>query len=195
MAMKLLQAINNYLFVRQAKQYISETERERRFVSYDKAKSVLILFESDFTEKNPAIRRMIAQLQQDGKKVSAWGFIDKKEIMTSILPDFRILHHKQTDFFQKPVISYINELEVLEFDLLLDLTIQPILPLQYFALYSKATFKVGAHKTDAAIYDFVLDIESLKKQPEEDEIQASEVNEVYMYDQIIFYLKSIQTND
>jgi hypothetical protein len=141
MAMKFLQAINNYLFVRQAKQYISETERERRFVSYDKAKSVLILFESDFTEKNPAIRRMIAQLQQDGKKVSAWGFIDKKEIMTSILPDFRILHHKQTDFFQKPVISYINELEVLEFDLLLDLTIQPILPLQYFALYSKCITK------------------------------------------------------
>lgn len=195
MAIKILQVINNFLFTRNAKQYLAETERERKFVSYDKAKTVLILFESEFTEKNPAIRKIINQLQQDGKKVSAWGFIDKKEIMTSILPDFRILHHKQTDFFQKPVISYINELEELEFDLLLDLTIQPILPLQYFALYCKATFKVGAHKTDAAIYDFVLDIDRQKKLPEDDEFQASEVNEVYMYDQIIFYLKSIQTND
>src|ERR1035437_1722880 len=119
----LLQIIRTFFFQITAKKHLSSTYRERRFVSYDKAKTVLILFESDYSEKNMNIRKMIYQLQQDGKKVSAWGYIDKKEVITSILPDFRILHHKQTDFFQKPMISYINELDDQTFDLLIDLTL------------------------------------------------------------------------
>ena len=79
MAMKFLQAINNYLFVRQAKQYISETERERRFVSYDKAKSVLILFESDFTEN----LKKTAEATEESIKLTKAN-IDNKEVQTRI---------------------------------------------------------------------------------------------------------------
>ncbi len=188
----------HFLFRLRAKKYLNETTRERKFVSYDKAKTVLILFESEFTEKNPAIRKMIYSLQQDAKKVSAWGYIDKKEVMTSILPDFRILHHKQTDFFGKPLISYVNELENQEFDLLIDLTVHPILPLQYIAMYAKAFCKIGTHKGDLAIYDFVLDLENQLNEIEQDEnaeLIESFVDETYLYNQIIFYLKSIQTTD
>src|ERR1035437_4943528 len=102
-----MKKLNNYLFKLRAMKFLNTSVRERRFVSYDKAKTVLILFESDFSEKNLVIRKLISSLQQDGKKVSAWGFVDKKEVTTAILPDFRILHNKQTDFFQKPAISYI----------------------------------------------------------------------------------------
>jgi len=188
----------DFLFRIRAKKYLSQTVRERRFVSYEKAKTVLILFESEFTEKNPNIRRMIHALQQDGKKVSAWGFIDKKEVMTSILPDFRILHHKQTDFFKKPLISYINELENQEFDLLIDLSIHPILPLQYIAMYAKAACKLGIHKNDLGIYDFVLDIENQfagAETAENSELIENSVDEIYLYNYMIFYLKSIQTTD
>jgi len=191
----MFEKLNHYLFQKRAQRYLRDTERERRFVNYDKAKTVLILFESEFSEKNPGIRKMIYQLQQDGKKVSAWGFIDKKEVMTSILPDFRILHHKQTDFFQKPTISYINELENQEFDLMLDLTTKPMLPMQYIAMYAKASFKCGIHKLDLPVYDFVLDVESLTVPIEDTEFFETPVDEIYLFDQIIFYLKSIQTND
>jgi len=185
----------NFLFRIRAKKYLSETPRERRFVSYEKAKTVLLLFESEFTEKNPNIRKMIAQMQQDGKKVSAWGFIDKKEVATSILPDFRILHHKQTDFFQMPLISYINELEDLEFDLLIDLSLHAVLPLQYIAMYAKASCKAGIPKNDLPIYDFVIDVDVLPDTQEGVEPEENQIDENYLYDQIIFYLKSIQTND
>ena len=186
----------NFLFQYRAKKYLSETPRERRFVSYEKAKTILLLFESEFTEKNPNIRKMIYQMQQDGKKVSAWGFIDKKEVATSILPDFRILHHKQTDFFQKPLISYINELEDLEFDLLIDLSVHEILPLQYIAMYAKASCKTGIRKNDLQIYDFVLDVDVLPTTPPEGaEPEENPIDENYLFEQIIFYLKSIQTND
>jgi hypothetical protein len=173
----MFKKLNDFLFRMRAKKFLEETPRERRFVSYAKAKSILILFESDFNEKNPYIRKMIAQLQHDGKKVSAWGFIDKKEVITSILPDFRILHHKQTDSFQKPLISYINELDSLEYDLLIDLSLNQVLPLEYIAMYANASCKVGTRKIELPIYDFVIDLEnqltvSDTSEPNENEITS-----------------------
>ena len=191
----MFKKVDNYLFRKRAQKYMLETVRNRRFVTYEKAKSVLLLFESDFSEKNVNIRKMIFQMQQDGKKVSAWGFIDKKEVATAILPDFRILHHKQTDFFQKPLISYVNELEAQEFDMLIDLSIKQLLPLQYIVLYAQASFKIGIHKSNILLYDFLLDVESLTVPIEGTEFMETPVDENYLYDQIIFYLKSIQTTD
>jgi len=190
-----MKKLNNYLFKLRGKKFLNTSTRERRFVSYDKAKTVLILFESDFSEKNLVIRKLISSLQQDGKKVSAWGFVDKKEVSTAIMPDFRILHHKQTDFFQKPAISYINELENLEFDLLIDLTVHAILPLQYIAMYANASCKTGSRKNELPIYDFMLDVENVEVSTDGDETVGNPIDETYLFNQIIFYLKSIQTND
>jgi hypothetical protein len=187
--------LNSYLFNKRAREYIKLTPREHRFVNYRKAKTILLLFESDYTEKNQYIHRIISQMQQDGKKVTAWGFIDKKEIVTAIYPDFRILHHKQTDFFHRPLESFINELQYSEFDLLIDLSTRPIIPLQYLALYAIASFKTGLRKTDLPIYDFVLDIGKMPVETESTELSESTAEETYLYNQIIFYLKSIQTTD
>jgi hypothetical protein len=191
----MFKKIINYLFQKRAQKYLHENERDRRFVNYNKAKSILLLFESDYSEKNPTIRRIINQLHQNGKKVSAWGYIDKKEVITSILPDFRILHHKQTDFFQKPDISFINELENQSFDLLIDLTMKPILPLQYVVVYAKAFCKIGIHKMELPIYDFVLDVENLTVPVEDTDFLESPVDVDYLFEKIIYYLKSIQTTD
>ena len=187
-----MKKLNNFLFRRRAQKYLSTTIRESRFFSYNQAKTVLLLFESDFSEKNPVIRKIIAGLQQDGKKVTAWGFIDKKEVSTAILPDFRILHHKQTDFFERPQESYVNELENYEYDLMIDLSIESHLTLQYMALYANAACKSGIRKNDLPIYDFMVDVENVEV-PEE--ASESPVDQLYVYNQIIFYLKSIQSND
>jgi hypothetical protein len=194
----MFKILNNYLFNQRARKYLSITPRDHRFVSYHKAKTILLLFESDYSEKNTNVHRIISQMQLDGKKVSAWGFIDKKEIVTAIYPDFRILHHKQTDFFHKPLESYINELQYSEFDLLIDLSVRSVIPLEYLAMYSIAAFKTGIRKTDIPMYDFVLDMENISKvteSTEPTELSESPVDETYLYNQIIFYLKSIQTTD
>lgn len=191
----MFKKLNNYLFKKRAQKYLSLTPREHHFVNYKKAKTILLLFESDYSEKNLSVRRIINQMRLDGKKVSAWGFIDKKEVDTAILPDFRILHHKQTDFFHKPLISYINELQYNEFDLLIDLSVTPIIPLEYLALYALASFKTGIRKTEVPMYDFVLDVKNLQTETESEEQFENPVDETYLYNQIIFYLKSIQTTD
>ncbi|MEI8271548.1 MAG: hypothetical protein WCG08_02900 [Paludibacter sp.] len=190
--------LNAYLFAKRADLYLSTLVREPRFVTYDKARTILILFESDYSEKNFAIRKIINSLQADAKKVSAWGYIDKKLINTAIFPDFRILNNDQTDFFRKPLISYLNELENNEYDLLIDLTLRPLIPMQYIAMYAKTAFKTAIHKSDQDIFDFVLDVESLMtpaEKTENDEPAEILVDETYVFNQIIFYLKSIQSKD
>ena len=190
-----LKIINTYLFKRRAQNYLSITPREHRFVSYNKAKTILLLFESDYAENNQFIHKIIKQMQADGKKVSSWGFIDKKEIETAIFPDFRILHHKQTDLFHKPLESFIEELKSNTYDLLIDLTLKPIIPLQYIELYAEAVFKTGIRKTELPVYDFVLDVENVEAPDESSGSIENTVNETYLFNQIIFYLKSIQTTD
>lgn len=184
--------LNNYFFKKLAQKYLSITSRERRYVSYNKAKTILLLFESDYLEKNPHVRKMISTLQQDGKKVVAWGFVNKKDIASAILPDFRILNHKQTTFFHKPTISCVKELQDMKFDLMIDLSLTQFLPLDYLAMYANASFKTGVKKTELPIYDFILDLENFQTTSESSE---NPVDEMFLFDQIIFYLKSIQTND
>ena len=50
-------------------------------------------------------------------------------------------------------------------------------------------------KSDLPMYDFVLDIENVPVENESTELSESIVDETYLYNQIIFYLKSIQTTD
>ncbi|MDD3321353.1 MAG: hypothetical protein PHS59_07905 [Paludibacter sp.] len=191
----MFKKLNNFIFLHRAKKIINTSERERRFVNYNNAKSVLVLFESDFSEKNPEVRKIVYKLQQDRKKVSCWGFVEKKVVITSILPEFRILNHKETNFFQVPKTTFLNELENQQFDLLIDLTLKPILPLQYIALYANASCKTGIKNFQLPLYDFVLDIENLITKNEELETSEIQLDETYLFEQIIFYLKSIQTND
>ncbi len=190
-----MKILDNYLFQKRAQQYLGETFRKHHFVNYDKAKTILLLFESDSFEKNESIHKIISQLQQDGKKVAAWGFIDKKKVSASILPEFRILHQKQTDFFQKPLPSFLNELESLQFDLLIDLSIKPVVTLEYIAMYANALFKTGSRKNDLPVFDFMLDVDRQKASVADAPDAENTIDETYLFNQIIFYLKSIQTTD
>lgn len=188
----MFENIKRYVFFKRATSFTNSNTRERRFVNYEKAKTILLLFESDFSEKNILIRRIIRSLTNDGKKVCSWGYIEKKEITTAILPDFKILYQKDTDFFQKPRITFMNELEDSEFDLVIDLTVNEVIPLEYVLLHANAYCKAGIKKNDLNILDFVIDVDNINDNEEE---EPMEINARYIYDQIIFYLKNIQTKD
>jgi len=151
----------------------------------------MVIFESDYMERNAEIKSLILSMVADGKRVMAWGYVVKKEITTAILPDFRIIHQKDTDILKRPLQSFLRELEDIEFDLLLDLTVSETKPLQYLALYANASCKVAVHNIPA-MYDLIVDISRLQQSNRENEI---ETNAIQVYENIIFYLKSIQSND
>lgn len=187
----IVQKIIAYLFARRLKSYLDNEQREKRFVNYQSARSVLILFESDEAEDNTDVRRIIQRFVADGKKVMAWGYVHKKEINTAILPDFRILNQKDADFTHFPEQMYLRELENLSFDLVIDLTVNEIKLLQYIALYADAACKVGTHNYPG-LYDLLIDVSHIK---EENSLANLITTPTQIFDHLIFYLKSIQTND
>lgn len=203
-----MKRLNQYIFKRKKAKYLQQTTRERKWVDYNKAKTILLLFESDYIEKNRFIRKIINQLTSDGKKVSAWGFLDKKMTSTAILPTFRILDRSTIDWFERPKAPFLRELSENEYDMLIDLTLQDILPLQYVCLYANAAFKIGINGRMDNIFDFRIIIpkpepdELMSEHDQENQIEFKDLNETlfhtdqqFLFEQIIHYLKSIRSKD
>lgn len=199
-----MKKLKQYIFKSRAKKHLAQDTRKKKFVNYDKAKSVVLLFESDERENNPFVKRIIEQLKGEGKKVSAWGFVNKKIIESAVLSDYKILNKKSCDWTEQPTESFIREVSENNYDLLIDLTKNDILPLKYILLYSNAACKAGINKYQENLFDFTLNItpQEEQKQMEDvsmdnsDETKAeSLIDEHYIFQNIIFYLKTIQSND
>ena len=203
-----MKKLNQYIFNKRVAKFQKETTRTKRYVDYKNAKTVLLVFESDYIEKNRFIRKAIEQLTADGKKIFAWGFLDKKMTSTAILPTFKILDRSSVDWLGCPKAPYLKELMEMEYDMLIDLTLSDVLPLQYVCLYANAALKTGMSRSMDDILDFVIKIPQPEPQimPESEEerrkLEFQDLNESlfhtdqqYLFEQLIYYLTKIQTND
>ncbi|MDD4489375.1 MAG: hypothetical protein PHD30_02590 [Paludibacter sp.] len=188
MAGKLIE----YVFRKRVKKHSKSDTRNKQFVNYEKAKNILLLFESNYSEKNPETKRIIQSLNTDGKKVTAWGYVDKKNIISAAYPEYRILHKKDLGLFQKPHDKLIQELQCNEFDLLINISTRRIVPLDYITLNANAKCKTGMKIGTINLYDFAMDLESHLR---DKEIQVDDLEYSFLFNQILFYLKSVHTND
>lgn len=186
--------ISKFFFQLRVKKMQQAEGREKRFMSYDDIRTVLILFESEFTEKNEIIRKLVKKLSVDGKKVSTCGFIKKKQTKSAILPDSRILDLSHTSFLEKPQDAIVSDLLNQEYDMVMDLTLDDLIPLMYVLINAKSPFKVGRKRDELNLLDFALDLKKIKEQEHSEEISIK-IDEDYLFHQIIFYLKNIKSNN
>ncbi|MDD2285416.1 MAG: hypothetical protein PHQ11_08470 [Paludibacter sp.] len=182
----------DYIFRKRVQKHLKNTARNKQFVNYEKAKNILLLFESNYSEKNPETKRIIQSLTADGKKVTAWGYVDKKNIISPAYPEYRILHPKDLGLFKKPCSQLLQELLRTEYDLLIDISTKRFIPLDYVVLHANAKCKAGMKKNNLNLYDFAVDIDAHLA---EKEIQVEDLEYSFLFNQVLFYLKNIQTND
>lgn len=203
-----MKKLNEFIFQKRLKKHIQRNLRKKRFVDYDHAKTVLLFFESDYVEKNRFIHKAIEQLKADGKKVYAWGLLENKNTSSAILPYFKILDKGQIDFFGSPQKSFIKELTENEYDLLIDLTLEEKLPMKYLKMYANASLKAGISDSMNDVMDFIIHIPVEENQEiiqtqstdEKERLNISDernflYDQQFIFEQIIFYLKKIQSND
>ena len=178
------------------KQYIFEylrkrmPEREVRFPHFDQPLKLMIIYESDVLERNDAIKAIRQDLLRRQMDVTMWGYVEKKEITTLILPQSRILGVDDYNFFGKPRDYVLTDLQAEHYDLLIDLTTHPLLPLRYLALYTNAYFKVGLNLGEG-IHDMLLSLPDLSpEQGEEVSVEAT-----WLYQEIMKYITTIKSND
>ena len=181
--MSIKQKIFDYIAGKQA-------ERNPRFPHLDRPLKIMLIYESDVLERNDAIKTIRQDLLRRQMDVTMWGFVEKKEIQTLILPQSRILGTNDYNLLGKPRDYVINDLQAEHYDLLLDLTTRPLLPLRYIAMYTDADFKVGMNLGEG-IHDMLISLPDFTpEQGDEAEIEAS-----WLFDQIMQYLTTIKSND
>ena len=171
--MKIKQYIFNYLRKKQP-------ERAVRFPHADEPLKVMVIYESDLLERNDAVKAIRQDLLRKQMDVTMWGYLGKKEIQTLILPQSRILGLNDYNWLGKPKDYVLTDLRAEHYDLLIDLSTQPILPLRYLAMYTDADFKVGLN-VGTGEHDMLIAME----QPD---VKG-------LYEQIINYLMMIKSND
>ena len=178
------------------KQYIFEYLRKKqeprnpRFPHFDQPLKLMIIYESDVLERNDAIKSIRQDLLRRQMDVTMWGYVEKKEITTLILPQSRILGVDDYNLIGKPRDYVLTDLLAEHYDLLIDLTTRPLLPLRYLAMYTDADFKVGMNLGEG-LHDMLISLPDLSpEQGEEAEIEAS-----WLYHQILTYLTTIKSND
>jgi len=179
------------LFNRAAKKRLKKNLRKRRFVNYDKAENILLLFESN--EKSDAlIKNTMKTLKNNKKNVIAWGFSNTKSIIENSTDEIKIFNKKNISIFQKPNKDVLKQVKSFKFDLLIDLSLNASIPLMYLSLFAEAAMKISTKITDLQLFDFILDV---KHKNQENSNTEKAINEQFIFDEIIFYLKSIQTRD
>jgi hypothetical protein len=167
-----------------------EPAREPRFPHMDQPLKVMIIYESDYLERNDAIKAIRQDLLRRKMDVTMWGYINKKDIQTLILPQSRILGAQDFYWWGTPKSEVLTDLRAEHYDLLLDLTTRPILPLRYILMYTDADFKVGLNLGEG-LHDMLLSLPDLP--PEQGEEAAIEAT--WLYNQLMQYLTVIKSND
>ena len=168
------------------KQYIfdylrkKQPERTVRFPHLDQSLKVMVIYESDPLERNDAIKAIRQDLLRRQMDVTMWGYLGRKEIQTLILPQSRILGLGDYNWLGKPKDYVLTDLKAEHYDLLIDLSTQPLLPLRYLAMYTDADFKVGLNMGEG-LHDMLMGMENPDAKG--------------LYDQIINYLTTIKSND
>lgn len=181
--MSLKQRIFDYLAKRQP-------VHEPRFPHMEQPLKLLIIYESDYLERNDAIKSIRQNLLRQQMDVTMWGYAAKKEISTLILPQSRILGLGDYNLLGKPRDYVLTDLQAEHYDLLIDLTTQPCLPLRYLAMYADADFKVGLNLGEG-IHDMLLSLPDFEPEQGED----AKIEATWLYDQIMNYLTTIRSND
>lgn len=180
---KLYQFIFDYLLKKQP-------ARDPRFPHLDKPLKVLLIYESDILERNDAIKSIRQDLLRRQMDVTMWGYVAKKEISTLILPQSRILGLNDYNWWGTPKKDVLDDLRAEHYELMIDLTTRPILPLRYLAMYTDADFKVGLNLGEG-IHDMLISLPDFSpEQGENVNIEAS-----WLYDQIMSFITTIKSND
>lgn len=182
---KLKQFIFDYLRKRMP-------ERHPRFPHLDQPLKMMIIYESDHLERNDSIKSIRQDLLRRKMDVTMWGYVEKKEndIQTLILPQSRIIGLTDYNFYGKPKEDTLKDLTAEHYDLLIDLTTRPMLPLRYLAMYTDADFKVGLNLGEG-VHDMLISLPDLT--PEQG--QNANIEASWLYDQIMSFITTIKSND
>jgi hypothetical protein len=139
---------------------ITGLSRKKQFINLADAGTVGIVFHQTDDKNFTAIQDFLKSLSAEGKQISAIGYIDSQKI-----PDFYLLRKgfnffctEDLNWFFHPEPAFVNDFIEREFDILINLSIDNVFPVEYIYALSKAKFKTGKFRNGSTYADLAIDI-------------------------------------
>lgn len=181
--MKLVEDIKNFLGRIQLQREMNSKPLKRSRILFSEVNHIGIVYHADQKEHEQLVAKYAAELRAEGKKVFMLGYVDAKQLphTKKFLLNSEFFWREKLNGVNLPIKGSIGQFLQLEFDLLLNLYQEPILPLQAIAAYSKAKYRVGAHiEGGLDYYDAMIDV-------------GQHQNDLrFLIEQIDFYLRNIK---
>lgn len=166
-----------------------------QYTGYQSIKKVLVLFESDYNEKNEHYRKMVQPLVKDGKEVYTLGFLNKKKSESPVLDHHIIITKKDINFWGQPKLDIHKELINKEIDLIINLMPKSQITLEYVQLTFPNAFLWTGKSGASFKYDFVIELSDEHALLDSGLQNYSYKESNYLFQQIIHYLQIIQPKE
>lgn len=161
--MRALDGIKNYFGRIFLKRELKESIRKPQLVTFGNAKSVALLYKGDDEVSQNNVKKYVAYLKDEEGigHVVAMGFFDLKEAPTFLVDKIGFDYFTRLDlnWYMKPTGKNVMHFVQKEYDILIDLSQNEHLPLQFVLARSKARFKVGRYsKSNEPYYDLMIEL-------------------------------------
>ena len=140
---------------------IKSLRAKRASVDFDRAETVGLLFDATELNNREIVLKFAKTLEKKGKKVRLLGFVNIKEETDNLaFPNFNL---KSLNLALLPDKS-IDAQEFMEkdFDVLINLSLDETVPLEYIAALSNAKFRVGPFTERTVCYELMIDVTKSK---------------------------------
>ena len=181
--MKLIRNIRkyfgNYDIGRKAKQI----KRNRRIHNFTTAATAGLIFTCSNEEEFHAVKDFKQFLESESIKTDVIGYVSDKQVPDHYLlrTGFHFFCQKDLTWYYKPDIAFANEFMKKNYDILFDLSLRELFPVNYMVKLSPSSYKIGRFRENNH-YDLMIDIKDNKTVP-------------YLIEQIKHYLSILHTKN
>lgn len=162
--MKAVEDIKIYFGKRALSSKLKNVRRQVKTCSLSDAVKIGILFNATHVVSFEIVKELVKNISTKSNSIEVLGYVDSKQLVDHYLyrKGFEFFTRNQLNWYYKPIEESVNRFIEMEFDLLLDLSLDDPFPLQYILGCSKAKFKAGRYSKDQEYLDFMIDIEKEK---------------------------------
>jgi hypothetical protein len=167
----------NYVLGRKAK----HIKRNKRIHNFTTAGSAGLIFNCSTEEEFSAVKDFKQFLESESIKTDVIGYISDKQVPDHYLlrTGFKFFCQKNLTWYYRPDMAFTDEFMKKNYDILFDLSLRELFPVNYLVKLSPADYKIGRYR-DVNQYDLMIDIKDNKSVS-------------YLIDQIKHYLSILHT--
>ena len=158
--MEILAELRTRLHQQLLRKELPPHQVKRSFIFWGNALSIGLLFDATSLDDRNIVLGFAERLKKKGKQVKLLGFFNAK-LKSSDFP-FKHFDKKQLDWALRPKKELTADFTNQSFDLLINLSKNSIVSLDYIAAHSKARFRVGPFTEITFCYDLMIEHDGKK---------------------------------